>query len=101
MKRVNRFRGTSIRTNECFTGEPLFQQLRRATKTKNPIKMDAPIIYTDRKDGVKAQYDIRSDKWEIAQNAMNYVNATEIAKGQAYTDVSAEGSESESTENAA
>lgn len=85
MKRVNKFRGTSIKTNEAYTGEPLYIQLRIATKTKNPIKMDAPIIYTDKKEGVKPQYDIRTDKWEIAQNAMNYVNATEIAKGQQYT----------------
>lgn len=60
--------------------------------------MDAPIIYTDKKEGVKPQYDIRTDKWEIAQNAMNYVNATEIAKGQQYTDVSAETQKGESNE---
>jgi hypothetical protein len=47
---------------------------------------------------VKPQYDIRTDKWEIAQNAMNYVNATEIAKGQQYTDVSAETQKGESNE---
>lgn len=99
MRRVNKFRGTSIQTNECYTGEPLYKQLRIATKTKNPIKMDAPIIYTDKKEGVKPQYDIRSDKWEIAQNAMDYVNATAIAKGQQYTDVSTEATEAkEATE---
>ena len=30
----------------------------------------APIIYTERKDGVLPAYDIRTDRWEIAQEAM-------------------------------
>ena len=28
------------------------------------------------------QYDVRADKWEIAQNAMDRVNKERIAKGQ-------------------
>ena len=28
------------------------------------------------------QYDVRADKWEIAQNAMDGVNKERIAKGQ-------------------
>ena len=28
------------------------------------------------------QYDVRADKWEIAQNAMDKVNTERIAKGQ-------------------
>ena len=32
--------------------------------------------------GVMPQYDVRADKWEIAQNAMDRVNKERIAKGQ-------------------
>lgn len=42
---------------------------------KEPIKDGAPLIYTDRKDGVQPAYDPRTDKWEIAADA-----TTKIAK---------------------
>ena len=32
--------------------------------------------------GVMPQYDVRADKWDIAQNAMDGVNKERIAKGQ-------------------
>ena len=34
----------------------------------------APIIYTERKDGVIPAYNIRTDKWDIALTAMDQVN---------------------------
>ena len=42
----------------------------------------APIIYTEKKDGVLPQYDVRTDKWDIAQSAMNLANASKIAKSK-------------------
>ena len=38
-----------------------------------PIEDGAPIIYTERKDGVNPAYNIRTDRWEIAQDAMEQV----------------------------
>lgn len=35
-------------------------------RTKEPIKDNAPLIYTNRKDGVLPIYDPRTDKWEMA-----------------------------------
>ena len=37
------------------------------------IEDGAPIIYTERRDGVNPAYNIRTDRWEIAQNAMEQV----------------------------
>lgn len=64
----------------CEIGESLEEKVRRITTTREPIENSAPMIYTDRKDGVLPQYDIRTDRWEIAQNAMDKVQAMEIAK---------------------
>ena len=47
-----------------------------------PIKDTTPLIYTPKEKGVMPQYDIRTDKWDIAQNAMDRVNKERIAKGQ-------------------
>lgn len=58
-------------------GQSLEEKIRRITESEAPIEAIAPMIYTERKEGVKPEYDIRADKWEIAQQAM-----TTIADGK-------------------
>lgn len=59
-----------IQTKE---GEYIEEKVRRITENGEPIEDGAPVIYTERKDGVNPAYDIRTDRWEIAQNAMEQV----------------------------
>lgn len=59
-----------IQTKE---GEYIEEKVRRITENGEPIEDGAPIIYTERKDGVNPAYDIRTDRWEIAQDAMEQV----------------------------
>ena len=54
-------------------GEYIEEKVRRITENNEPIEDGAPIIYTERKDGVNPAYNIRTDRWEIAQNAMEQV----------------------------
>ena len=54
-------------------GEYIEEKVRRITENNEPIEDSAPIIYTERKDGVNPAYNIRTDRWEIAQNAMEQV----------------------------
>ena len=57
-------------------GERLELKIDRMTQNNEPIGDSAPLIYTPRKDGVIAAYDIRTDKWDIALSAMEKVNRT-------------------------
>lgn len=57
-------------------GERLEIKIDRMTQNNEPIGDSAPLIYTPRKDGVIAAYDIRTDKWDVALNAMEKVNRT-------------------------
>lgn len=57
-------------------GERLELKIDRMTQNNEPIGDSAPLIYTPRKDGVVAAYDIRTDKWDIALEAMEKVNRT-------------------------
>ena len=57
-------------------GERLELKIDRMTQNNEPIGDSAPLIYTPRKDGVVAAYDIRTDKWDIALDAMEKVNKT-------------------------
>lgn len=68
-----------IRRNTSYEGEPLEIKLAKIVETKEPIPMDSPIIFTERKAGVEAQYDIRTDKWEYAQEVAGVQAKTLVA----------------------
>ena len=55
---------------EFQDGESIETKVQRITENNEPITDGAPIIYTNREDGVLAAYNIRTDRWDIAQQAM-------------------------------
>ena len=69
---------------EYQDGESIETKVKRITESKEPIKDGAPIIYTNREDGVLPAYNIRTDRWEIAQQAMDAVNQANLAKSKNY-----------------
>ena len=71
---------TSIKFNESYEGETIEQKIERVTNNQEPIKDGAPLIYTDRKDGVQAGYNIRTDRFEVAIEAMDKITKTKIAQ---------------------
>lgn len=79
IKKSHNFNMNSVK---IYIGESIEKKCARIVENKEPISDGAPMVYTEKKDGVQPQYDIRTDKWEIAQNAMDTVNKAKIAKGQ-------------------
>lgn len=69
---------------EEYSGETIEQKVERVTTNKEPITDGAPIVYTEKAAGVQPEYNIRTDKWEIAQTAMDSVNASKIAQSKEY-----------------
>lgn len=69
---------------EYQEGESIENKVRRITENNEPITDGAPIIYTNRDDGVLPAYNIRTDRWEIAQQAMDAVNQANLAKSKNY-----------------
>lgn len=80
MKRGVKFNKTTIKTNFLESGESIEQKMRRVTTTNEPIDNVAPMIYTERKQGVLPECDIRTDRWDIAQEAMGAVAKSYAAK---------------------
>lgn len=79
------FHSRPIKTNyEYQEGESIETKVRRITENNEPITDGAPIIYTNRDDGVLPAYNIRTDRWEIAQAAMEAVNQANLAKSKNY-----------------
>lgn len=65
---------TKIKRNMSYQGERIEDKIDRIKNNKEPITDGAPLVYTERKDGVRPEYDIRTDRWGIAIDAMDKVN---------------------------
>ena len=75
-----KYSSTNLNLNQSVEGETIEQKVERILDNKEPIKDGAPLIYTDRKDGVQAGYNIRTDRWEVAVDAMDAVAKTKAAQ---------------------
>ena len=73
---------TSIQRNTGYQGETIEKKMQRITNNKEPITDGAPLVYTERKNGVEPQYNIRTDRFEIAIEAMDKVSKSYRAKRQ-------------------
>lgn len=71
---------TKMIVNEGYEGETIEKKIRRIVNNNEPIKDGAPLIYSERKDGVQPGYDIRTDRWEVAVDAMDKISKTHQAK---------------------
>lgn len=67
-----RLKGTL--TVETYEGESIEEKCARISENNEPISDGAELVYTPRKDGVKPEYDVRTDKWDIAIDKMNKVS---------------------------
>lgn len=68
------------REGRLIKGERIETKVLRMLNNKEPIKDGAPMIYTERKDGVQAGYNIRTDRFELAADAMDSIHRSKIAK---------------------
>lgn len=75
---------SQLESNEVYEGETIETKVSRIINEKAPIEDGAPIIFTERADGVLPAYDIRTDRWDIAIDAMDKVNKMKIAKREEF-----------------
>lgn len=75
---------TSIKKNTSYEGESIEKKINRIVNNKEPIKDGAPLIYTDRREGVSPQYDIRTDRFELAAEATDYITKSHITNRDNY-----------------
>lgn len=68
-----------IQTDLTLEGQSLEEMLRKMVAGKEPIQATAKIGYSERKDGVRAEYDIRTDRFELAMMASDKVHASQYA----------------------
>lgn len=77
--------------NLTYIAEPREVKLRKIINGEANNMEDGvfPTIYTEKKDGVQPEYDIRTDRFEVAIDAMDKINqsaANQIAKSKGETE---------------
>lgn len=61
-------------------GESIEEMIHRCTESNEPIEATAPMCYTEEKDGILPEYDIRTDRFDLALDAIDKYQASETAK---------------------
>lgn len=91
MKTAKKRRGWINDPNLTYQAEPREVKLRKiiSGETSNMEDGVFPTIYTEKKDGVLPEYDIRTDRFEVAIDAIDKINqsvANQVAKSKGETE---------------
>lgn len=91
MKTARSRRGYINDPNLTYQAEPREVKLRKIINGEANNMEDGvfPTIYTEKKDGVQPEFDIRTDRFEVAIDAMDKINqsaANQIAKSKGETE---------------
>ena len=91
MKTARNRRGCIDDPNLTYEAEPREVKLRKIISGESNDMEDGvfPTIYTEKKDGVQPEYDIRTDRFEVAIDAIDKINqsiANQVAKSKGETE---------------
>lgn len=71
---------SNINFVDTVQGETLEMKVTRIMESGEPIRDGAPLMYNDRADGVNADTNIRTDRWDSAYEAADVIQKSKIAK---------------------
>lgn len=91
MKTTRSRRGCIKDPNLTYLADPREVKLRKIINGESNDMEDGvfPTIYTEKKDGVKPEFDIRTDRFEVAIDAIDKINqsvANQVAKSKGETE---------------
>lgn len=91
MKTAKSRKGWINDPNLTYQAEPREVKLRKIINGEANNMEDGvfPTIYTEKKDGVQPEFDIRTDRFEVAVDAIDKINrstASQIAKNKGETE---------------
>lgn len=91
MKTARSRKGYINNPDLAYQAEPREVKLRKIISGESSNMEDGvfPTIYTEKKDGVQPEFDIRTDRFEVAIDAIDKINqavANQIAKNKGETE---------------
>lgn len=88
MYKIPKYQKTQIHINESVEGETIEQKVERLIANKEPITdSTVELLFTERKDGVMAGYNIRTDRFEVAIEAMDKAHKSSLARREAKMEI--------------
>lgn len=69
-----------LKSVEIYEGESIETKCARVLESGEPITDTAPIIHTAKEDGVLPEYNIRTDRFDIAMNAYDKITRSSAKK---------------------
>lgn len=93
MYKQNAMSNPSFEVNQSKQGESIETKVERIVNNKEPIKDGAPLMYIDRKEGIRPSTNIRTDRFEIAIEAMDKVAKSYKAKREERAKTAEQGKE--------
>lgn len=95
MKTAKSKKGCINNPDLAYQADPREVKLRKIISGESNNMEDGvfPTIYTEKKDGVLPEYDIRTDRFEVAIDAIDKINqsiANQIAKNKGETEATKE-----------
>lgn len=67
---------------DTVEGEIIEKKMQRIMDEKSPIDDSAPIIYTEKKNGINPAHDVRTDRFDLAIEAMEIETKNRIATNE-------------------
>lgn len=80
MYKKNKMGTTSIKVNDSVEGELIQTKIARIMNNGEPIDEVADLVFTERGEGVRPELDPRTDKWDVALDAMDSASKTHLTK---------------------
>lgn len=71
---------TTINQNESVEGEPIEIRIERILENGEGVSDASPVIHQERGDGVQPEYDIRTDRFDLALDGQDYINKSIMGK---------------------
>nr|WAE43519.1 MAG: hypothetical protein [Microviridae sp.] len=75
----------SLQCNDSVEGETIEAKVRRIMESGEPITDGAPPIYTERKQGIHPETNIRTDRFDWALEATDLITKQKKTKREEYT----------------
>lgn len=79
----NSYNSSNIVTGTCYEAETLEVQVSKILTSNEPMPSLTAPIFTERKNGVQAEHNIRTDRFDVALNGTDYISKSNLAKREA------------------
>jgi len=87
MYKKNKVNKGGLKGKKSYVGERIEERMKKLLYTNEGVGEGSPLIYTDRRKGVMAETNIRTDRFEIALDAMYGVSKRNLNKRKSYYEI--------------